>query len=50
MCKIADFAPDGGGVRGLSSLMLLKAVMDRISPNKKPCQIFDMVGGTSTGG
>ncbi|KAH0037143.1 hypothetical protein KCU80_g6869, partial [Aureobasidium melanogenum] len=41
---------DGGGVRGLSSLMLLKAVMDRISPNKKPCQIFDMIGGTSTGG
>ncbi|KAK6003120.1 hypothetical protein QM012_000965 [Aureobasidium pullulans] len=41
---------DGGGVRGLSSLMLLKAVMDRISPNKKPCEIFDMIGGTSTGG
>ncbi|KAH0370527.1 hypothetical protein KCU65_g2571, partial [Aureobasidium melanogenum] len=41
---------DGGGVRGLSSLMLLKAVMDRISPSKKPCQVFDMIGGTSTGG
>ncbi|KAL1614869.1 hypothetical protein SLS54_009423 [Diplodia seriata] len=41
---------DGGGVRGLSSLLLLKAVMDKISPNKKPCELFDMIGGTSTGG
>ncbi|KAL0258036.1 hypothetical protein SLS55_007207 [Diplodia seriata] len=41
---------DGGGVRGLSSLLQLKAVMDKISPNKKPCELFDMIGGTSTGG
>ncbi|THY67593.1 hypothetical protein D6C94_10581 [Aureobasidium pullulans] len=41
---------DGGGVRGLSSLMLLKAVMDRMPTSKKPCQIFDIIGGTSTGG
>ncbi|KKY28473.1 putative protein kinase subdomain-containing protein [Diplodia seriata] len=41
---------DGGGVRGLSSLLLLKAVMDKVSPNKKPCELFDMIGGTSTGG
>ncbi|KAL1629248.1 hypothetical protein SLS56_005471 [Neofusicoccum ribis] len=41
---------DGGGVRGLSSLLLLKAVMDKVHPNKKPCEVFDMIGGTSTGG
>lgn len=41
---------DGGGVRGYSSLMLLKEVMDRVDPNKKPCEVFDLIGGTSTGG
>ncbi|OJJ45838.1 hypothetical protein ASPZODRAFT_167556 [Penicilliopsis zonata CBS 506.65] len=41
---------DGGGVRGYSSLMLLKEVMDRGAPNKKPCDVFDLIGGTSTGG
>ncbi|THW78202.1 hypothetical protein D6D18_09738 [Aureobasidium pullulans] len=34
-----DAAPlHGGGVRGLSSLMLLKAVIDRMPTSKKPCQ------------
>ncbi|CEJ54942.1 hypothetical protein PMG11_01228 [Penicillium brasilianum] len=41
---------DGGGVRGYSSLMLLKEVMDKGAPNKKPCEVFDLIGGTSTGG
>ncbi|KAF3003991.1 hypothetical protein E8E14_007678 [Neopestalotiopsis sp. 37M] len=41
---------DGGGVRGLASLHMLKAVMEKAAPNKKPCQVFDMIGGTSTGG
>ncbi|KAK0640201.1 Calcium-independent phospholipase A2-gamma [Lasiodiplodia hormozganensis] len=41
---------DGGGVRGMSSLYLLKAVMDRAYPDKKPCDVFDMIGGTSAGG
>ncbi|KND90485.1 Calcium-independent phospholipase A2-gamma [Tolypocladium ophioglossoides CBS 100239] len=41
---------DGGGVRGLSSLHLLDAVMTRAAPGKKPCEVFDMIGGTSTGG
>ena len=43
---------DGGGVRGLSSLYLLKQLMERINPNEtlKPYEIFDMIGGTSTGG
>lgn len=41
---------DGGGVRGYSSLLILKEVMARIPGNPKPCDVFDMIGGTSTGG
>ncbi|KAH6683489.1 acyl transferase/acyl hydrolase/lysophospholipase [Plectosphaerella plurivora] len=44
---------DGGGVRGISSLMVLKKVMEEAFPEekgKKPCEVFDIIGGTSTGG
>ncbi|KMK63757.1 hypothetical protein Y699_09530 [Aspergillus fumigatus Z5] len=49
---------DGGGVRGLSSLYILKNIMDRLNhareqmnlPPVKPCEVFDLIGGTSTGG
>ncbi|CAI6341293.1 unnamed protein product [Periconia digitata] len=43
---------DGGGVKGLSSLVMLKQVMELIDPEDtpKPCEYFDMIGGTSTGG
>ena len=49
---------DGGGVRGLSALYILKAVMARVNngrkhvglPSVKPYEIFDLIGGTSTGG
>lgn len=49
---------DGGGVRGLSSLYILKGIMMRLNyerrrahePPVKPCDIFDLIGGTSTGG
>lgn len=43
---------DGGGVRGLSSLAILKRLMETINPDAppKPCEYFDMIGGTSTGG
>jgi patatin-like phospholipase/acyl hydrolase len=30
--------------------MLLDAVMQKIAPAKKPCEVFDLIGGTSTGG
>ena len=43
---------DGGGVRGLASLLILKRIMesiDHLNP-PKPCDYFDMIGGTSTGG
>ena len=44
--------PDGGGVRGLSILLILQAMMERINPTSppKPCEVFDLIGGTSTGG
>lgn len=47
---------DGGGVRGLSSLLILREIMEDIerrtnaSQTPKPCEYFDLIGGTSTGG
>jgi Patatin-like phospholipase len=47
---------DGGGIRGLSSLLILKQLMQNVAQQKdwdeppKPCEFFDMIGGTSTGG
>jgi patatin-like phospholipase/acyl hydrolase len=49
---------DGGGVRGLSTLYILKSIMDQLNhalaenklPPVKPCDVFDLIGGTSTGG
>ena len=45
-------ALDGGGVRDLSTLQILKQLMDTIDPESppKPCDYFDIIGGTSTGG
>src|SRR5277367_2576597 len=45
-------ALDGGGVRGLSMLQILKQLMNVVDPESppKPCDYFDMIGGTSTGG
>ena len=45
-------ALDGGGVRGLSSLQILRQLMEAVDPKNppKPCDYFDMIGGTSTGG
>jgi patatin-like phospholipase/acyl hydrolase len=47
---------DGGGVRGLSTLYILKGLMNRLNRELKqndplkPCEVFDLIGGTSTGG
>lgn len=53
---------DGGGVRGLCSLLVLDKLMQEIKglerdnrPDsadlpKLPCRYFDLCGGTSTGG
>ena len=45
-------ALDGGGVRSLSSLVILERLMESIDPDSppKPCDYFDMIGGTSTTG
>lgn len=45
-------ALDGGGVRGLSALIILKKLMETVDQRAppKPCDYFDMIGGTSTGG
>ncbi|OBT70958.1 hypothetical protein VF21_10052, partial [Pseudogymnoascus sp. 05NY08] len=45
-------ALDGGGVRGLSTLQILKQLMDLVDPESppKPCDYFDMIEGTSTSG
>jgi patatin-like phospholipase/acyl hydrolase len=47
---------DGGGVRGLSSIMILKEIMKGVNANRPredrlhPWQFFDLIGGTGTGG
>ena len=49
-------ALDGGGVRGLSSLVILREIMEEVQRRAKmnetphPCTYFDLIGGTSTGG
>ncbi|CAK7212886.1 hypothetical protein SEUCBS140593_001659 [Sporothrix eucalyptigena] len=49
-------ALDGGGIRGLSELIILEEIMARIKYNLNmdedpiPADFFDMIGGTSTGG
>jgi len=46
---------DGGGVKGYTSLLILKRIIRTIAndneiPEPKPCEIFDLIVGTSTGG
>uniref|UniRef100_A0A0W0FFI5 PNPLA domain-containing protein n=1 Tax=Moniliophthora roreri TaxID=221103 RepID=A0A0W0FFI5_MONRR len=46
---------DGGGVRGVSSLRILKRIMEKVAELEgkaevKPYEYFDMMVGTSTGG
>ena len=50
--EVRLLALDGGGVRGLSALMILEQLMEAVNPDAppKPCDYFDMIGGTSTGG
>lgn len=51
-------ALDGGGVKGLTSLLILRRLMlqlkrdvtDPDEPIPRPCDVFDLIGGTSTGG
>ncbi|KAH0580488.1 hypothetical protein H2248_001987 [Termitomyces sp. 'cryptogamus'] len=49
-------ALDGGGIRGISELLILEEIMNRIKAENglkeapKPCEYFDVIGGTGTGG
>jgi len=45
---------DGGGLRGLSILYVLRDLMAKVNehqdPPLKPCEVFDLIGGSGTGG
>jgi hypothetical protein len=50
---------DGGGIQGLSTLYILKIIIDRLNderkktanlPPVKPYKGFDLIGGTGTSG
>jgi patatin-like phospholipase/acyl hydrolase len=53
---------DGGGIKGISSLYVLKELMEQVeryeepssgkmtSMNPRPCDYFDLICGTGTGG
>ncbi|RMY45115.1 hypothetical protein D0865_10115 [Hortaea werneckii] len=47
--KLRLLSLDGGGVRGLASLYMLKQLLGQFG-DEKPCDFFDMIAGTSTGG
>jgi patatin-like phospholipase/acyl hydrolase len=59
MAGLQILSLDGGGVRGISSLYMLKALMKRLIRQHKmtidaseirPFQVFDLICGTSAGG
>jgi hypothetical protein len=46
---------DGGGIRGLSSLLILERIMHLLrtklsKPSLEPYQYFNVIGGASTSG
>jgi len=47
---------DGGGVKGLAILLILKRIFRTVQKHQnlpampRPCDYFDLIGGTSTGG
>jgi patatin-like phospholipase/acyl hydrolase len=47
---------DGGGIKGLTSLLILKRIfrtlreLGHYDEEPKPCEVFDLIAGTSTGG
>ena len=53
---LINWFKDGGGIRGLSELIILQEIMRRIQAQAnlpqlpRPCDYFDLIGGTSTGG
>ena len=54
-----NYGTDAGGPQGVSQLLILEDVMERLSKDesgnsqgtvKRPCEVFDMIGGVGTGG
>ena len=51
-----SLSADGGGIRGVSELLILHEIMTRLQHDLKlndvprPCDFFHLIGGTSTGG
>jgi patatin-like phospholipase/acyl hydrolase len=41
---------DGGGISIITALATLKALMKEVGFNAKPCDYFDMIAGSETGG
>jgi len=49
---------DGGGIRGLSSIMIIEEIMARHNARRvaqnllpqEPWEVFDLIGGIGTGG
>lgn len=47
---------DGGGIKGYTSLLILKRIFrtlvieGNLAEEPRPCQVFDLIAGTSTGG
>jgi patatin-like phospholipase/acyl hydrolase len=50
--KLRLLVLDGNGVCGLSALVTLDNLMEYVNPHAppKPCDCFDMIGGTGTSG
>ncbi|KAH6663483.1 acyl transferase/acyl hydrolase/lysophospholipase [Halenospora varia] len=56
--KLRVLALDGGGIRGLFAIIVLQRIMEEVrkidcpesEDAPKPCDYFDLIGGTSTGG
>ncbi|KAK0477682.1 acyl transferase/acyl hydrolase/lysophospholipase, partial [Armillaria novae-zelandiae] len=55
-CPVNLLSLDGGGIRGVSQLIILDEIMKRIQVKKhlievpKPCEYFHLIGGSGTGG
>ena len=55
LTDLADYT-DGGGIRGMSALLILERLMEEVRDANgfgdipRPCDYFDLIGGTSTGG
>lgn len=53
---ISGVSADGGGIRGVSELLILDEIMLRVQHDlalnelPRPCDYFHLIGGTSTGG